>query len=472
MSISDRLHSALSGLRNDPDRLIEIILEQGRIIAELRRELDEAQRRIRDLEERLDEAERAAKAPAAPHRIDEAKRKKAPKKPGRKAGHAPSYRPRPDHIDETIEVALEACPQCGGPVEDLEAVEQFIEDIPPVRPHVTHLTTYRGHCHRCGRVASRHRLQQSQATGAACVQLGPNVVALAGELIYDFGMPRRKVSRLLRQRFSLSVSAGGLQQVAHRLAHRLRPRYERLKEALRAAAVVHADETSWYVGTAGGEPRAWLWVFCHKEATIYRVERSRGRAIVTETLGEAFSGVLVSDCLNIYDEATPLQHKCYSHHLKAIRTALVGSEASAHEGAWLLQVRALLKAAMALKTISEALSPSAYQRYCTHLEQHADALLASPGVSPWDQSVALRLTKQRDHLFEFLYHRDVDATNNLAERQLRPAVITRKVMCGNRSDRGARTWAVLTSLAATARQQGSSLGTWIMEELQGAPITA
>lgn len=470
MSATETLHSALLGL--PPARLIEIILEQGRIIAELRTELAEARQHISDLEARLDEAERAAKRPAAPHRIEEAKRKKAPKKPGRKAGHAPSYRQRPEHIDETIEVPLAACPHCGGPVEELEALEQFIEDLPPVRPHVTRLKTYRGCCRHCGRVASSHRLQQSQATGAAGTQLGPNVLALSSELIYDFGMTRRKVSRLLRQCFSLSVSAGGLQQAAHRLAARLLPRYERLKRALCAAAVVHADETSWYVGTAGGEPRAWLWVFCHKEATIYRVERSRARAIITDMLGAEFPGVLVSDCLNIYDEATPLQHKCYSHHLKAIREALLGAEASAHDCAWLLEVRALLKAAIALKAVRDALPRSAYQRYGTHLEQRADALLASAGESPWDQSIALRLTKQRDHLFEFLYHKEVDATNNLAERQLRPAVITRKLMCGNRSDRGARTWAVLTSLAATARQQGSSLAKWIIEELQGTPISA
>ncbi|MDQ3414747.1 MAG: transposase, partial [Verrucomicrobiota bacterium] len=46
-----------------------------------------------------------------------------------------------------------------------------------------------------------------------------------------------------------------------------------------------------------------------------------------------------------------------------------------------------------------------------------------------------------------------DATNNLAERQLRPAVIRRKLSCGNKTRRGARTFEVLTSLAATCRQR-------------------
>ena len=48
----------------------------------------------------------------------------------------------------------------------------------------------------------------------------------------------------------------------------------------------------------------------------------------------------------------------------------------------------------------------------------------------------------------------MDPTNNLAERQLRPAVIRRKLSCGNKTRRGARTFEVLASLAATCRQRG------------------
>ena len=50
----------------------------------------------------------------------------------------------------------------------------------------------------------------------------------------------------------------------------------------------------------------------------------------------------------------------------------------------------------------------------------------------------------------------VEATNNRAERQLRPAVISRKISCGNKTEQGANTWAVLVSLAATAAQKGDS----------------
>lgn len=440
----------------DREALIDLIIEQAKRIHEQQAALDERA---------TDEAQRSAHRSAGPFARPQAKRAKTPKPPGRKGGHQGQFRAVPTHIDETVRVPLPCCPECQRELDQVQPVRQYLEDLPVMRPHVTELVTYRGRCAQCGPVASTHPLKLSHAMGAAAVQIGPRALALAAELVYDFGLTRRKTCRLLAQRFGLSVSPGGLQQAAHRLARRLRPRYERLAEGLRQAAVVHADETSWYVGAPGGEPRAWLWVFCHAEATLYRVERSRGRAIITETLGERFGGVLVSDCLNIYDGATPLQHKCYAHHLKAISAACAGAEATGQPVAWLHRVRALLHAAMALKRAREDLAPEAYARYRERLERQADAVLAEAGVSPWEQSIRLRLSKQRDHLFAFLRHEGVGATNNLAERQLRPAVITRKVMCGNRSGRGAATWQVLASLSATARQRGSSLAEWIVQEL-------
>jgi len=63
------------------------------------------------------------------------------------------------------------------------------------------------------------------------------------------------------------------------------------------------------------------------------------------------------------------------------------------------------------------------------------------------------LTKQRSHLLTFLYVDEVDATNNIAERAIRPAVIVRKISAGNRSNRGADTHAILASIIQTSRQQ-------------------
>jgi len=60
---------------------------------------------------------------------------------------------------------------------------QYIEEIPPTRPHVTQLTTWQAVCAQCGKVhTTTHPRQVSRAQGAASVHLGPRAEALAALL--------------------------------------------------------------------------------------------------------------------------------------------------------------------------------------------------------------------------------------------------------------------------------------------------
>jgi transposase len=450
----------------DPDRLLQSALQQAQQLAEMVPELERLRaqnlvlseqvevqkKRIAQLQEALQTLEREAHRQAAPFRRPKHKRVAQAKTPGRKAGHPGAFRPRPITIDESIEVALCQCPHCGGKrFRDQAQIEQLIEDIPPVRPRVTRLTTYEATCIQCGQtVRSGHPLQMSLATGAAGVQLGPRALALAADLNKAKGLSMRKTCAVLRDCFGLLLSAGGLSQALDRLAAKVQSQYEAIAKALRQASVVHSDETSWWVGGAGW----WLWVFVNSESTLYLVDQSRGRSVVTELLGADFAGVLVSDCLAIYDDATALQQKCYAHHHKAIRQA---KALHPHQGeGFLNEVTAMLRAAVALQAQKAQCDPESFQTLRQALERTASRLLDSARTEPSEEAVRNRLAKQRDHLFTFLDHDAVDATNNLAERQLRPAVIARKVSCGNKTPKGARTWQILASLAATCTQRATS----------------
>ena len=446
----DQFRRSLEALRDQPDALIAIIVQQVAAIAQLRAEVAALAARRRDLDdqnrglrERVETAERTAARQAAPFRRDPLKRTVTPKCPGRRAGHRGTHRAIPAQVDAEIVVPLVTCPHCAQPVTDVRPCVQYIEELPPVRPHVTRLITHRGHCPHCATVVhSTHSLQVSTARGAAGVHLGPRALALAADLRSRAGLTMRTVCRVLRALCGLTVTPGGLAQALARIARRLRPQYDALQATIRAGPVVHSDETSWWVNGPG-----WLWVVATPETTLYVVALSRARAVIEEVLGPTFAGVVVSDCLAVYDGLPGPQQKCYAHHLKAVHVAAAdGPSPYLHE--W----RCLLRAAMALAT----LDPIARAPARAALDAWVDRLLATPPVDPAGRTVWNRLTKQRDHLFTFLDYPHVDATNNLAERQLRPAVIARKLSCGNKTVAGARTWETLASLAATCTQRRES----------------
>ena len=58
------------------------------------------------------------------------------------------------------------------------------------------------------------------------------------------------------------------------------------------------------------------------EGTFYHVDSGRSRAVLENGIGPEFPGVLVSDCLSVYDLDYGEQQKCYAHHLKAISSAM------------------------------------------------------------------------------------------------------------------------------------------------------
>ena len=473
---SETTHSALQELRDDPDRLIEIILQQAETIRELREKIDQLEASNAHLRERLEKSERAGKRQAAPFRRSEKKRAEEPAEPGRKEGHEGTHRCVPEEIDHHVEVDLESCPHCGSDqIEAPRPLVQYIEEVPRVAVETTELTTYRGRCPHCGPVESSHPLKTSGAVGAAGVQLGPRAKAVATSLAYEHGLTLRSACRVLKRLFGLTLSPGGLSQLAHRTASELEAKEAQLLEEARAASVQHVDETSWHV--AGADPERmpyWLWVFADVERTIYRVDHRRNRQVVQETLGADFSGVLVSDCLNIYETLACRQQKCYAHHFKAISEAEGEHSAlGAGPSAYLERLKGLLRGAQALKAVEEDLPEAMRCEHREALERHADKLLA-PGrprsdLTDPEQYVRNRLWKQRDRLFVFLDHEAVDATNNLAERRLRPAIIQRKLSCGNETERGARTWEILASLAATYVQQGRSFVELVMKAASFTP---
>jgi transposase len=434
-------------VREQPQAVIELVLRQGAAMAQQQEAIKALEERVRQLEEALGQS--GGGPGAAPFRLEPHKRKAAPKAPGRPPGHRGEFRSAPEAIDQTIEVALKQCPACGGAIANSTPLEQTIIELPAVRPVVVRLITYRGQCRRCARVVqSAHPLQVSRACGAAGTQLGPRALASAALLRHGVGLTVRSCCAVLDKLFALRVSAGGLCQGLDRLARRMEGSYQELTEQLQQSPIVHTDETSWWLQNE----RSTLWVFATPERTLYRVVEHRDRATLHQTIRPDYAGVLVSDCLSIYDDATALQHKCYAHHLKAIAAA---QRARAIPSEWLGSVEALLKNAIALGKERVALSAAQWQRRLGALRLAARAVLEeTPRACVQEEAVRARLWKQRDHLFVFLEQVGVDATNNLAERQLRPAVIRRKLSCGNKTRRGARTFEVLASLAATCRQRG------------------
>ena len=442
----------------DPQQVIEDQAARiKRLEDDLKRSEIERNRLRREnerLKEELEMARRRANRQAAP--FSRGLPTEHPERPGRKPGTAygrRAHRRPPARVDITQDAPLPAgCPDCGGAVVRRRVVSQYQEDLPVQRPVVTEFRVAVGYCRQCGRrVQGRHPLPTSDALGAAGVHLGPQAVAFVVLLNKQCGLSFGKIRRLLRDRYGLTVTPGGLVHAVHRAARQTQPTYEALCAQVRGSPVVTPDETGWKVG---GHPY-WLWAFATPDTTTYAIEDGRGFAQAARMLGADYAGVLVRDGWAPYRQFTQAAHQtCLVHLLRRCRTMMLDypHHPFAPQVARLLRAALVTRDRHAAGCVSEHGLAVARGAYVNRL---GDLLARRPSRVPDARRFATHLTAEYDAVFSFLFEPTLDATNWRAEQALRPAVVTRK-MCGggNRTPHGAQTQHVLASILRTAQQRG------------------
>jgi transposase len=437
-----------------------------REVEQLRKENEQLRRREKQLEQdreqlrqeneklkrQLEQAQRANKRQAAP--FSRGRRKQNPQMPGRKSGAAYGQRHSkaiPQKVDEVIAVPPPAQCACGGPLE-VERIEPQYQheivrrtfwrrfDIPVCRCQV---------CHK--RVQGRDPRQTSDALGAAGVQLGPNALALAVKMNKGLGMPHADVAAVLQDGFQLQVNRSTICRAVDRVARRGEATWHALRDAARRSVVNGIDETGWNVAAQ----LRWLWVAVSAQVTFCDILPGRGFPQAASLLGTDYDGWLTHDGWKVYYKFLRASHQsCLRHLLRRCEDMIkIASSAAAR---FPLQVQAVLQQALALRDRyhNHEISLHGLWTATGRLEVKLDRVLAHPGRDTANRRLAKHLLHERPYIFTFLYCPGLDATNNVSERAIRALIGARKNWGGNRTSRGARAQAVLTSILQTAQQQG------------------
>jgi transposase len=395
------------------------------------------------------------------------------KKPGARPGHPGHRRPAPPRIDQRRTHRREACPGCGGPLQRCNRTRtRLIEDLPEnLHSQVTEHTLHRDYCPHC-----KKHVEPVVPDALPNATFGHRLIGFTSWCHYGLGVTIDQLIDILQFHLQLRLSAGGLVAAWRRLGEILTPWYEQIAEAARTSAYLHADETGWRVRGR----TCWLWCFANDQNCYYLIDRNRGSPVLQEFFGEAFDGILLHDFWTAYESIDVADRQyCLVHLLRELEKVDQHNDAAAWQ-AFAKTLRRLLRDGIRLRKRSD-FTPEKYQSRILRLGRRLDALLAagtdSPGASyapgspgaraaaacplPADvfadadvRRLCKRLRRTGDHLFTFLDYPEIPFENNFAERQIRPAVILRKHSQSNRSDRGARTQAVLMSVYRTLRLRG------------------
>jgi len=422
------------------DRLEAAIVQQQGVIATL-------EARVRDLEQQRDRDDPTKKMPGLKPAATPRRRKVGPR---RRREHGFSrVRGEPT---ERVEHAVAACPHCatvlsGGWVAWRKEVLELPEA--PVRV-IEHVYLAR----QCPNPGCRATVTPAAASAAelgvpsARERLGVRLVSLIAALRAELRLPVNLIQWYLEAVHGLELSVGAIVGALDRVATRAAGAVEAILATIRGSPVVHADETGFREDGVNG----YLWSFS-TPTERYVVRGGRDKAVVDAVLGPDFAGVLVTDFYAAYDHYDGPHQRCWTHLLRDIHTLKDRHPADAALRAWADQVRAVYDRACRV-TGSEPIRRHARRRCDADLLAVCQPFLEADAATVPQATLCRRIAKYLPELFTFVADPTVPATNNAAERSVRPVVVQRKISGGTRSPSGTTTFMRLATLFGTWRARG------------------
>ena len=373
------------------------------------------------------------------------------RKRGGQPGHKGHKRKLVD-ADEVVLLKPSECAHCGGGLDgtDEDPYRHQVTDVPAeIRARVTEYQVHSLSCDTCG-----HETKGELPADVPRTVVGPRLQAILAVLAGAYRLSKRTAQEVVRDLFGVTLSVGAISELEARTSEALRPAHEEAAQALAAAAVVHADETSW---SKRGRSR-WLWVHLSKSIVRFLIRPGRGMNVAKELLA-AFEGIVVIDGYTGYSFVPMTRRQsCWAHVIrqilgfgdhgpreKGLSTKLVGIARKVFR-LW-HQVRA---GTLSAEKFPDSIAPvrDAFHR------------LLQRGRWMPSQKVARScrwLERRVSTLWTFVDKSGVEPTNNHAERTLRPAVLWRKSSFGTNSERGDRFAERVLTVVQTLRLQARNV---------------
>jgi transposase len=362
--------------------------------------------------------------------------------------------------DETVTAKALSCAHCQAALSEADQVLHGRYDkieLPVVRPVVTRVERYAGHCQCCGGVTLAP-VPVGMEEGSP---FSVNIVALAIYLRFTHAISYRRLTQLFMHLYALPISEGALDAILQRAKPCFDNEVAAILARLRRSRIVCSDETTLRID---GQTH-WNWVFQNDQVVIHVVRNTRAASVVTETMAGHRPTIWVSDLYGAQQGHADLWQVCLAHQLRDCKYAI-----EAGDTIFAPRMKTLLLRAVVLARRRKTLAESTRRSYQRRLDRELNAIMALAPTNPHGQRLRKRYGKVRNSLFTFLEHPEAPPDNNGSERELRPTATYRKVTGGFRSHWGADLYAAVRSVIGTAARQGRDAYQAIRAVLHGESV--
>jgi hypothetical protein len=299
-------------------------------------------------------------------------------------------------------------------------------------------------------------------------EYGLEILITLAYLVYWTGVSIDKACGILTFFTGLELSKSQADSLLSQLAVDWQIEYDAIAELVAMAAILYVDETGWKVGKRS----CYTWIFSTLSAVLFKCGVGRGKAVLTEVLGEHFDGIGVTDDYNAYQSQFSEHQLCWAHFLrKAIALSLRNPSNR--------QYKRFVKSLFAIYYDAVRFSrdgrlSAGRQAKVNKLQSRIRMICRRYGEELDDAAAAddakfVRLQNELvDHtekLFVFVLHPEVEATNNRSERQARSEAMARHAARTSKTESGAKRRGIIMSVLASLskRLEHFTLGSVLAE---------
>jgi transposase len=385
---------------------------------------------------------------------------------GGQTGHRGHHRLRlpESRVNAVVVYVPRICTGCQAPLpaepgpNDPETAWHQVAELPALAAVVIEHQAHARSCPQCGLV--NHVVIPADVRAHV---IGPRLAATMSYLSGRFHLSKRSVKEFVEAVFDVPVSLGTVATLEQQTSAALAGAHGQARDAVRDAPVKNADETGWKQAGA----RRWLWTAATTTVAYFVIHVKRGAQGLKALLGEAITGIVISDRWWGYN-GLPLEQRqvCWAHLKRDFQKCLErGGEGKVVGDVGLVVVEDVFtlwwdfrQRRIDREGLAVQLEPL--------VEELRAALERGSGCA--DHKVMAfcdNLLTLYPALWLFAGIEGVEPTNNHAERVLRMGVLWRKNAFGCHSESGCRFVERMLTVVQTLRLQKRSVLSFLEESV-------
>ncbi|MCH7658100.1 MAG: IS66 family transposase [Bacteroidetes bacterium] len=379
-------------------------------------------------------------------------------KQGGQKGHKGRTLQQVEKPDKIVECNPNKC-NCGHEFTKDELIlseTRQVFDLPQPRLEITEYQIHKARCPICGKLNKGAAPENVNAP----VQYGNGVKAYAVLLNVHFKLPFKKIQLLFGDLFGYSINESTVYSASQQCYKKLEKTEEIIKSKVAENNVVHADETG--IRVAGR--LHWLHTATTLLHTYLFVHEKRGALALTsdKSILDRINGWLVHDCWSSYFRFKKFKHAiCGAHILRELEGLSESGQSK-----WAKVFKAFLMSVYEMpfeKRVKRRQQIEArYILICAIGEKSEPTPIKVKGKRgrykrTKGRNLVERLIRKRNAVLAFAFNKEVPFTNNLAERDIRPAKIKQKISNCFRTFTGAEIYARIEGFVSTARKHNQNV---------------